>query len=144
VQSGGAVATKVGRVLLRDHDPLVRVRAAIALGALRDERSVPDLETALLDQHASVRAQVINALGQIGSDRATMVLGNFLLDQDMKTIERVMAAQALWKKNSDAATDYLRAGAEDSNVQVRLASSRAPSSAPAEFSKEQFGPQETE
>jgi len=143
-QSGGAVANKLGRILLRDHDPLVRVRAAIALGALRDQRAVPDLETALLDQHASVRAQVINALGQIGGDRATMVLGNFLLDQGMKTIERVMAAHALWKKNSDAANDYLRAGAEDSNVQVRLASSRAPSSAPAEFSKEQFGPQETE
>ena len=139
-----AVSARLAQILLQDHDSLVRVRAAIALGALRSERSVRDLETALLDEHASVRAQVINALGQIGGDRATMILGSVLLDETVKTIERVMAAHALWKQDSETAAGYLGSGAEDSNVQVRLASSKAPSIPATGPGKQQLGPQETE
>ena len=139
-----AVAARLAQILLRDHDPLVRVRAAIALGALREEHSIPELEIALLDQHASVRTQVINALGQIGGDRATMILGSILLDENLQTMDRVLAAQALWKQDSESAAGYLGAGAEDSDEQVRMASSRAPSMPATGFTNPQPGPQETE
>ncbi len=138
------VSASLAQILLQDHDPLVRVRAAIALGVLRNERSVRDLETALLDEHASVRAQVINALGQIGGDGATMILGSVLLDETVKTIERVLAAHALWKQDTETAAGYLSSGAEDRNVQVRLASSKAPSTPATGLNKLQLGPQETE
>ena len=140
----GAVWARLGRILLQDHDPLVRVRAAIALGALRDERAVRDLETALLDEHDSVRTQVIGALGQIGGDRAIITLGSILLDDNVKTIERVLAAHALWKQDSEIAAGYLSSGAENSNVQVRLASSKAPSVPATGLTNQQLGPQETE
>ena len=94
-QPGGEpILVKLTGMLKADPDPLVRSRAAIALGALGDERAVVDLETALLDAHFSVRAQSITALGQIGGERVTSILGNILLNDDIASVERVMAAQA--------------------------------------------------
>jgi len=123
---------KMITMLQQDRQASVRARAAIALGAMRDERAVVALESALLDTDASVRLQAINALGRIGGDQATMVLGNLLLQGNVDTAERVMAAQALWKQDSEAAKSYLSATVYDINQQIGLASSKPASSSPAD------------
>jgi len=137
------VRNKLIHILQTDQDALVRSRAAIALGALRDEKAVLALESALLDEHSSVRSQAINALGQIADDRAANALGNILLYGKSK-IERVMAAQALWKQDSEIARDYLRIGANDGDEQVRLASSKAPATPVKRPTVEQLGSEETQ
>ncbi|MGI9316135.1 MAG: HEAT repeat domain-containing protein, partial [bacterium] len=115
---------RLTRMLQEDQELSVRTRAAMAVGALQDERAVPALESALLDTHYSVRLQAIKALGRIGGERATTILGNILLQGGADTMERVMAAQALWKQDSEAARSYLHTGAYDTDQQVRMASSR--------------------
>jgi len=125
---GEPILEKLAGMLQTDEDPLVRSRVAIALGALKDERAVSDLESALLDAHFSVRAQSIAALGQIGGERATIILGSILLNDGIDPVERVLAAQALWKQDSETALNYLQAGTSNSNEQVRMASSKSPSS----------------
>ena len=138
------VLARLIRMLQEDQEALVRARAANALGALRDEGAVLALESALLDRHSSVRSQAINALGQIGGERATIILGNILLYGSADKTERVMAAQALWKHDSEAARRYLRTGAYDTDEQVRLASSKAPSSPKERAANDQLGDAETQ
>jgi hypothetical protein len=142
--AAGHVLDRLTQVLQEDQDALVRSRAAIALGALRDEGAVLALESALLDEHSSVRSQAINALGQIGGERATMTLGNILLNDSADKTERVMAAQALWKHDSETARRYLRTGANDADVQVRSASSKAPSHPKVRVTTDQLGPAKTQ
>jgi len=138
------VLENLALMLQTDPDPLVRSRVAIALGALGDDRAVSNLETALLDENFSVRAQSITALGQIGGDRATVALGGILLDDAVDPLERVVAAQALWKQDSEIAQGYLEAGSSDSNAQVRAASSKAPAVPTAAADGAQAGPEATE
>jgi hypothetical protein len=142
--SRGKIISRLGRLLHEDHDALVRSRAAIALGGLNDQRAVADLEAALLDENSTVRSQAITALGRIGGETATMALGNILLDGTGKAVDRIMAAQALWKHDSESARAYLRAGTNDLDEQVRQASGKAPSSISNELSEGQLGPEESE
>lgn len=137
------VRNRLIQILQTDQDALVRSRAAIALGSLRDEKAVLALESALSDEHSSVRSQAINALGHIAGEQAAMALGNILL-YGKSQIERVMAAQALWKQDSEVARDYLRIGADDDDEQVRLASSKAPSTPVKRPTAEQLGSEETQ
>lgn len=138
------VLENLALMLQTDPDPLVRSRVAIALGFLGDDRAVSNLQTALLDENFSVRAQSITALGQIGGDRATVALGGVLLDDAVDPVERVVAAQALWKQDSEIAQGYLEAGSSASNAQVRAASSKAPSVPAAAADGAQSGPEDTE
>lgn len=108
-----------------DEAPLVRTRAAMALGALGDVRSLPALESALRDDHPTVRVQVILALAQIDDPRATRLLGELLLS-GASTRERVVAAWGLWRHDSDRARTYLAASANDPDPQVRKAVSGPP------------------
>lgn len=142
----GQVIDQLSRMLLEDQDPLVRSRAAIALGVLRDERAVLDLKAALQDQHSSVRSQTIVALGQIGGEQAIEALGTILLNKNAKITERIIAAQSLWKQDSKMAQNYLKAAAEDADEQVRLASSRPPKSSVFNRSTKRVrpGPEETQ
>jgi len=142
--SRGEIIARLGRLLHEDHEALVRSRAAIALGELNDQRAVADLESALLDENSTVRSQAISALGRIGGETATMALGNILLDGTSKNVDRVMAAQALWKHDSESARAYLRAGTNDLDEQVRQASGKAPSPVSNELSETQLGPEESE
>lgn len=103
-----------------DQAPLVRNRAAIALGALRDARAIPALEAALNDENASVRAQATQAFGQIGGERVTLILGEILL-QDTDTRQRVAAAIGLQKLGTELARSFLDAAVEDPDEQVRNA-----------------------
>jgi hypothetical protein len=139
-----AALEKLSLMLQTDQDPLVRSRVAIALGALGDERAVPELEAALQDPNSSVRAQSITALGHIGGDRATMALGSILTDVNIDSVERVMAAQALWKLDSEIARSYLQAGSSDNDDQVREASRKAPSNPEPAASEAAPAPEVTE
>ncbi|MDH3638461.1 MAG: HEAT repeat domain-containing protein [Gammaproteobacteria bacterium] len=122
------VLSRLVQVLQGAEHPIVRARAAIALGNLHDQEAVPALEAALLDEHASVRLQAINALGQIGGERATMALGNVLLYGSTDRKERVTAAQALGKQDTEMARRYLNNVANDADELVRLMSSKKPAS----------------
>ncbi|UCE31583.1 MAG: HEAT repeat domain-containing protein, partial [Burkholderiales bacterium] len=129
------------RALASDPEAIVRARAAIALGAVGDERALPALESALAREHSfSVRTQAITAIGQIGGVQATAVLGRILLDSTANRTERVIAAQALWRQDSAAARQYLSAGAQDADAQVRRASSAAPRLGTRPATTERQGP----
>lgn len=122
---------KLARITARlqqDRDATVRARAAIALGAFQDDRAVLALEAGLSDADSSVRSQVISALGRIGSEQAIIALGNILLRDSAATSDRVKAARTLWQHDSELARDYLRAGTNDRDQQIRSASSKPMSS----------------
>jgi len=124
--AGGAteeVLDTLIQALQDDQEPLVRNNAAIALGALHDERAVPALELALEDEHDSVRMQAINALSQIGGERATLALGEILL-QDTDTTRRVTAAMGLQKLGTELARSLLDSVADDPDEQVRRAAAK--------------------
>lgn len=115
------------RALLYDPDPLVRTRAATALGRARDRRAVSALQSALSDEHLSVRNQAINALGNIGGTAAITILGGVLTsDGVINDTERAIAAQVLWRQDSDVARYFLKKGAADSNRQIRELSNTRP------------------
>ncbi len=119
---------KLARVIREDENPFVRSRAATGLGALRDERAVPALEYALQDEHASVRMQAIDALGRIGGERATTALGDVLLYGTQRK-QRIQAAWALGRLDTDLARSFLDTVADDPDEQVWTASRTPPGSA---------------
>ncbi len=99
-----------------DPAPLVRSRAAMALGKLGDTEAVPALASALGDSNSTVRTQSVQALAQIGGDRALAVLGDTLLSHhDPRT--RQLAALALRREGSDQAMVYLQAAASETGVE---------------------------
>jgi hypothetical protein len=61
----------------------------------------------------------------MGGERASIALGNVLIEGGRATIERVLAAQALWRQESAIARSYLDVDATDPNQQIRKASSQA-------------------
>jgi hypothetical protein len=126
-QGKAAVLDNLTVLLQTDPDPLVRSRVAMALGSLGDERAVTELETALQDSDFTVRAQSISALGLIGGDRAILVLGSILMNTSIDVAERVLAAQSLWKQNSEMAQGFLQASQNDPDERVRAASLAATS-----------------
>ena len=140
----GHKLARLTKMLQQDQDISVRARAAIALGTFQDERAVLALESALLDKEPLVRSRAIKALGQIGGEQATMVLGNILLHGSADKTERVMAAQALWKHDSETARGYLLAGAYDTDEQVRLASIKPSSPPKARATNDQLGDAEAQ
>lgn len=119
------VLERLAQALRDDEDAFVRSRAATALGALQDERAVPALESALEDEHASVRSQAIDALGRIGGERATMALGDVLL-YSAQRMERIRAAWALGRQDTELAQSFLDAVANDPDMLVWMASSVPP------------------
>lgn len=112
-------------VLSDDESPLVRTRAAMALGALEDDRAVPALEQALYDPNRTVGVQAVNSLAQIGSERATMALGDVLLNSTDSN-QRVVAAWGLGKQDTKLAQQFLDAVSNDPDEQVRAASNKRP------------------
>jgi len=119
------VLERLMQVLWEDEDAFARSRGATALGALQDERAVPALESALEDEHASVRIQAIHALGQIGGERATMTLGDVLL-YSAQRMERIRAAWALGRQDTELAQSFLDAVADDPDNLVWTASRKPP------------------
>jgi HEAT repeat protein len=81
---------------LKDPDPLVRGRAAIALGKL-GKAAVPGLREVLKIGDRDVRASVIGALGRIGADARDAVPELSALAQDDDPLLRTLASDALRK-----------------------------------------------
>ncbi len=127
VNSGATpdVLATLGEALQADDDAWVRGRAAVALGALRDERAVSDLAWALGDESASVRMEATQALGRIGGDRAVWALGAALVNGPT-SMERIQAAWALGKQDTDLARQLLDAAAGDPSDLVWRASQTPP------------------
>jgi HEAT repeat protein/cyclophilin family peptidyl-prolyl cis-trans isomerase len=80
-------------VLVRDDEPRVRRRAAIAIGRVRLPEGVPPLVATLADANAEVRAAAAFALGLIGAAKAEPALLPLL--DDAEPLVRGRAAQAL-------------------------------------------------
>ena len=60
-----AVAVPNWIVLLADHDPMLRERAAISLGVIGDPRAIDPLAATLRDTEPAVRLQAVRALASI-------------------------------------------------------------------------------
>ena len=141
----GYKLARLTRMLQQDQDIQVRTRSAIALGTFQDERAVIALESALFDPDPSVRSQAIKSLGRIQSEQASIALGNILLRGSVGKSERILASRALWNHDSEIAQDYLRAGANDADAQIRSASTSNPmSSHKVRNTIDQFGESETQ
>ena len=127
VNSGATpeVLAILSQALQADDDAWVRGRAATALGSLQDERAVSDLAWALGDENASVRVEAVQALGQIGGDRAIWALGVVLVN-GTTSMERIQAAWALGKQDSELARYLLDAAAGDPSDLVWRASQTPP------------------
>ena len=121
---------RLARALREDEDAFVRSRAAAALGALQDDRAVPALESALEDEHDSVRMQAIQALGRIGGERATTALGDVLL-YGTERKQRIQAAWALGRQDTEIARRILDTVADDPDELVSMASRKPPGRARA-------------
>ena len=97
--------------ILRDGEPLLRARAADALGLVGDKRAVPALMTILEgdriggEADGATRGRIANALGQIGDWRATEPLLQLLADENLWL--RWAAADALGHLGDPAALDPL-------------------------------------
>jgi hypothetical protein len=89
--------------LIHDPSDKVRVDAALILGKLRQQRSVPVLVVATKDPYAAVRASAVRSLGLIGApDGRDAVLA--ALHDPVPTVRR-MAREALRGLNSGAGDD---------------------------------------
>jgi len=133
---------------LRDRDPRVRARAALAVGRLQDSSSVTALLPLCVDPDAGVRREAVFALGQIGHRSAGDSLAARLQDRDPETVDlaiealgkladkrwtprvaalltdpsprlRGEAAVALWRLADSTALDALVAAAAERDPEVR-------------------------
>jgi len=97
---------------LSDRDFKVRLQATLALGQLKDRRSVPALIRALQDDRALVRGMAALALGAIGDTRAVAPLQLRLKDTDARVRQRAKTALSQVTQSSRAARKpvWLRLG----------------------------------
>jgi len=101
-------ATSVVAKFLIDEDPVVRARAALALGRIQDTNSVPDVLPIAGDASPEVRSSAAFALGQIGSSPAfaTFSAANSVSDALVKFLSdpspdvKLAAVEALGKTKS--------------------------------------------
>ncbi len=87
---------------LADPSPVLRARAALAVGRLQDSTSAPALVPLLRDPDPGVRREAAFALGQIGWKGARIALEAALGDGDPGTVE--LAIEALGKLGERAST----------------------------------------
>ena len=102
---------------LRHPNDWVRMRAARALGRLRDVRAVDSLIHKLGDPNEWVRYNAALALGEIGQPDALFDLVNALRYDTMPQVRRA-AAIALGRMGDPRAIDVLRACMDDPEVTV--------------------------
>jgi len=79
--------------LIRDTDPAIRRRAALAIGRIGDARGGPSLVASLGDPDAEVRASAAFALGLLGDKSAAPTLSGSLKDESLQV--RIRAIEAL-------------------------------------------------
>jgi cyclophilin family peptidyl-prolyl cis-trans isomerase len=83
--------------LLADRDAAVRKRAALAVGRIGDERSVPALTALLKDPDGDVRAMAAFALGEVESLSGAAPLVEILKNSEERGALRARALEALGK-----------------------------------------------
>lgn len=123
VQTGGVVAIPVLISSLRDQDPAIQGRAALALAVIRDEPSlaIPAL-TEILAKTNSARHEAVLALGQYGpaAKSAVPLLLDCLLDSNSMT--RGSARKALKRigVETNAIVAVVTNGLASTDIQLRL------------------------
>jgi len=88
--------------LLADPNPVVRVRATLAVGRIQDSTSVPMVLPLLDDANVDVRREAVFALGQIGRKSAREAVEKKLADPDADVSR--LAIEALGKLGDKAAS----------------------------------------
>lgn len=118
--------------LLIDPDPLVRKRAAIALGNIGDRRATTALLGALKDKDVGVRQRAVSSLGAVADTRAAITLTRLLVDDDLhEHAERALsrmgdkAVPALIYAASTYCCAYYAAGERAGELLGKMNSERA-------------------
>lgn len=101
----------------------VRLKAAVLLGRLHDQRAVSPLEHALKDENYVVRGAAARALGNLGpSVAAEAVEDIFPLVQDENQFVQKEARRALQHLASAQSLDYYTSAMHSANVRIRVES----------------------
>ncbi|TMQ72499.1 MAG: hypothetical protein E6K80_02640 [Candidatus Eisenbacteria bacterium] len=108
---------------LASRDPVVRARAALAVGRLQDSTTVAALEPLLADPDPKVRREAVFALGQIGHRSAREALEARLADQDPEVVAR--AAEALGKLGDKTSTPQVTSLLASSSAALRATAAMA-------------------
>jgi len=124
-QGDEAAAAALAQLLLRDPDPVVRSRAAAALGRAGASDAEPVLSVALNDAEPSVRLQATRALARLEGVEATQALSAVLLGDTEPRVRRE-AARALRALGADDARWALELAASDPDPSVRRAAAGTP------------------
>jgi cyclophilin family peptidyl-prolyl cis-trans isomerase/HEAT repeat protein len=111
------------RAAVTDADPVVRAKAALAMGQIGAAASLPDLERAASDTAPAVRAMAAFSLGVIGDPSSNASL--LTLAGDPEAPVRASAAEALGRLHDPASMPALRALLEDNDALVRSAAALA-------------------
>jgi cyclophilin family peptidyl-prolyl cis-trans isomerase/HEAT repeat protein len=111
------------RAAISDADPVVRAKAAMAMGQIAELGSLPDLERATSDTVPAVRANAGFALGLIGDPSSNASLLTLAKDPDASV--RAAAAEALGRLHEPASLATIRALLEDNDALVRSAAALA-------------------
>jgi len=107
---------------LRESSFKVRIKAAVMLGRIADQRSVEPLVGALSDDNYVVRGAAARALGNLGYPLAVGAMDRLLkLADDEEPFVRREAVRTLEKLAGPQSLDILLAALSDSSSRVRLA-----------------------
>lgn len=107
---------------LRESSFKVRIKAAVMLGRIADQRSVDPLINALSDENYVVRGAAARALGNLGYPLAVGAMDRLLkLADDEEPFVRREAVRTLEKLAGPQSLDALLAALSDSHPRVRLA-----------------------
>ncbi len=117
-------AARLAQLVGTAPDPIVRARAAWALGRLSGPLAAAALAGALKDQVPPVRVQAVHALRSVEGARAIPALGSILLADPDVTV-RLAAARMLGSLPEPEATSALSAAARDGDMQIRREVARA-------------------
>jgi cyclophilin family peptidyl-prolyl cis-trans isomerase/HEAT repeat protein len=111
------------RAALSDGDPVVRAKAALAMGQIGAAGSLPDLERTAADATPAVRASAAFALGLIGDASSNATLLTLATDHEASV--RAAAAEAIGRLHEPESMTAMRALLEDDDVMVRSAAALA-------------------
>jgi hypothetical protein len=116
----------LSRTLLRGKTDKERIAAAVALGRLRDARSVKPLIQALGDSNNAVRAVAAIALGVLGDAQALPALRKASEDPDKTVRRRATEAMALIKQGGAAGKGGAEALTNDPLANYKLDGRESP------------------
>jgi HEAT repeat protein len=128
VDAGDAIAEAIAAIgdtsvtlrlidIMRNGPPASKPHAAMALGYLRDRRSVGPLSEVLLDGPSAAAENAVTALGMLGDPRAVPALVKALASSRWPSI-RGGAAEALGRIGDTAAIPALLHALDDANMNV--------------------------